>query len=73
VMLPFEPDSEKAEDLLASVPVKYVIVDDLSFLDGASRRYAEPVIRYRPDRWRLVFAASSSATRIYERIDSSAS
>jgi hypothetical protein len=68
VMPPFEPDPERADRLLASVPVKYIIVDDLDFLD-VSRRYAEPVVQRYPDRWRVAYVISTSGLRIYERMD----
>jgi hypothetical protein len=68
VLPPFEPDTGLAQVLLASVPVRYVILDDLPFLD-ISRRYAEPVIRAHPERWDLVYSAPDAGLSVYRRAD----
>jgi hypothetical protein len=67
VMPPMEADPTEAQRLLDSVPVGYVIVDELEFLD-VTRRYAEPVIKRHPEQWQLVYVAPESATRIYSRV-----
>jgi hypothetical protein len=66
VMPPYESDPSKAESLLDQVPVRYVVVDQLSFLD-VGRRYAGPVIELGRDRWPLLYAANDSGPRIYRR------
>jgi hypothetical protein len=66
VLPPFEPDTTEAQRLLDSVPVRYVIVDDLPFSD-MSKRYADPLVRAHPELWTLVYAAPDSELRIYER------
>jgi hypothetical protein len=66
VMPPYEADLFKADSLLAQVPVRYVIVDRLSFLD-VGRRYAAPVMEQGRNRWTLVYAANDSGPRIYRR------
>ena len=68
VMPPYEADSAKAAELLAGVPVTYLVVDQLSFLD-VSRRYAAPVARAAAAEWSLVYATSDSGPRIYRRAD----
>lgn len=68
VMPPFERDSTKAAALLAGVPVTYLVVDQLSFLD-VSRRYAAPVPRGAAAEWPLVYATSDSGPRIYRRAE----
>lgn len=65
VLPPLESDAALAQRHLDSVPVRYVIVDDLTFTD-VSRRYAEPVVHSRPDLWELVY---TEGTRIYRRRD----
>lgn len=74
VFPPFEPDPDAAERQLAAVPVAWVVVDDLEFLD-VSRRYAEPAVLAHPERWRLVYderqgdaAHPIGGSRIYRRI-----
>jgi hypothetical protein len=67
VFPPFEPDPTAAEHLLSAVPASWVIVDDLDYLD-VSRRYAEPAVTARPERWRLVYGSPAGGSRVYRRI-----
>jgi hypothetical protein len=53
------------------VPITYLVVDQLSFLD-VGRRYTVPAIRWAPDRWRLIYAESDSGPRIYRRVGGTA-
>ena len=53
VLPPMEPDPVRARHLLEGVPVSYVLVDDLQFLD-LSRRYARPAVKKDPMSWQLV-------------------
>jgi hypothetical protein len=71
VMPPYEADAGRAAALLDSVPVTYLVVDQLSFLD-VGRRYTVPAIRWAPDRWRLIYAKSDSGPRIYRRVGGTA-
>jgi hypothetical protein len=66
VMPPFEPDVEEAQRLMDSVPVTYLIVDRLSFVD-VSRRYGAPVADAFPDRWELIYSSGQEGSRIYRR------
>jgi hypothetical protein len=68
VMPPFEPDPAEAERLLDSVPVTWIVVDDLQFLD-VSRRYAAPVAESRPDSWRKVYTSRTGEARVYRRAE----
>jgi hypothetical protein len=70
VMPPYEADAGRASALLARVPVTYLIVDQLSFLD-VGRRYTLPVIAREPERWRLIYAVNDSGPRIYRRVGDS--
>lgn len=67
VMPPYEADAAAAEHLMQSVPVTYLIVDNLSFLD-VGRRYTRPMIDRAPERWSLVYFAADSGPRIYRRV-----
>lgn len=67
VLPPFVPEPETADRLLASVPVEYLVIDELDFLDVA-RRYGEPVVRAHPERWRLVYGGPDGGPRIYRRV-----
>jgi len=65
VLPPMESDASQARRLLATVPVSYVIIDKLEFLD-VSRRYARPAVEGAPAEWRL--AHSFEGTKTYEHI-----
>lgn len=67
VMPPYETAAATAQQLLDQVPVSYLVVDNLSFLD-VSRRYTRPVLATYPDRWRLVYAGDAGGPRIYQRV-----
>ena len=64
VLPPMEDDPVRARELLESVPVSYVIVDEMDFLD-ISRHYALPAVLSAPGTWRLVHAIEG--TRVYAR------
>jgi hypothetical protein len=68
VMPPYEIDPAKAERLLEQVPVGYVVVDKLEFLD-VGRRYAAPAVERARDRWPLIYAPNDSGPRIYGRAE----
>lgn len=63
VFPPMEVEPEVARRLLDGVPVSYVIVDQLPFLD-VTRHFALPAVEGEPG-WRLVFEVDR--TRVYER------
>jgi len=70
VLPPFEPDPAKAQSLLDSVPVTFLMVDE-----GDLKAYTAPVVAAHPDRWRRAFAQSTKETSgqtgsfaIYERV-----
>lgn len=75
VMPPFEEDPAKAQRLLDSVPVKYLILDQGLAVD--SRRYTLPVVQNFPDLWKPVYSDSllsesgkfiKNGFAIYERV-----
>ncbi|HUR93165.1 MAG TPA: hypothetical protein VMY76_01185 [Gemmatimonadales bacterium] len=70
IMPPYEADAALAGTLLDGVPVTYVVVDQLSFLD-VGRRYTKPAIEREPDHWRLIYAVNDSGPRIYRRVGTS--
>jgi hypothetical protein len=61
---PLESGLERARQLLESVPVSYVVVDQFGFSD-VSRRYARPTVESDPARWHLVYSVNN--TTVYER------
>lgn len=73
VLPPLEVETSKAQRLLDSVPVKYLIVDE-----GLYNKYTTPVVAAYPDRWRRVYVDSmreevgepdEGKFAIYERVN----
>jgi hypothetical protein len=54
IMPPFETDPVRAQELLDSVPVTFIIQDRGFDLD--TRKYLSPVIHAFPERWKLVYS-----------------
>lgn len=67
VLPPMEPDGDRAQDFLDSVPVKYLILDEVKY-PGISQRYAAPAVENHPHLWKLVYVAPGGGARVYERI-----
>jgi glucan biosynthesis protein len=71
VLPPSELDTEKAQQLLDSVPVKYLLVDESRY-----KKYTTRVVAAYPDRWQRVYAEATveedgrpGKFEIYERIN----
>jgi hypothetical protein len=62
VMPPMEKDTALARRLLDSVPVAYLVVDDLE--PDIARRYGEPAVVESPSSWELVY---DRGVRVYRR------
>jgi hypothetical protein len=67
VLPPFEADPAQAQRLLDSVPVAYLVIDDLDYLD-VTRRYGDPVVAAFPQSWQLVYGAPDAGSRVYRRV-----
>ncbi len=76
VMPPFEPNPAKAQNLLDSVPVRYLILDEGLAVD--SRKYTFPVVQNFPKLWKRVYSDSvvtefgeklQDRFEIYQRVD----
>jgi hypothetical protein len=65
VMPPFETDPVRAQELLDSVPVRFVVVDGTRVT--ITRDYALPLLESSPARWMLVYSDSSGRLAIYQR------
>jgi len=70
VLPPFDLDPARAQRLLDSVPVKFLMVDEGSF-----KKYTAPVVAAHPDRWQRIFTDSTNETsglpgtfEIYQRV-----
>ncbi len=66
VMLPMEANFAKAQQLLDSVPVTYLLVDDV-VLETMSDLYTKPIIRRNRTRWQQVYASRGGKIWIYRR------
>jgi len=63
---PLEANSERAQALLDSVPVAYVVLDKSD--EGSSNAYMLPLLQGNPRAWKLVYADEKGPVRIYERV-----
>lgn len=73
VLPPLELDAPRAQRLLDTVPVKYLIVDD-----GDFNKYTTRVVKTFPERWKRIYAYSDNTEdqekdtgffEIYERVN----
>jgi len=67
VMPPLEPDPGKAQQMIDSVPVTYVALDQLLMEDNFNKRFPK-IVRSAPDKWRLVYRSPGHEFDIYERV-----
>ena len=69
VLPPFELNGEKAQHLIDTVPVKYLIVETkpqrLGL--GAYYRFTSALLRENPLQWDLVWSSSDRSMEIYRR------
>jgi hypothetical protein len=63
IMPPFELDPIKAQTMLESVPVRYLLLED-----GFTKKYTYPVIVNFNDRWKLVYSDSDSEFNINQQV-----
>ena len=66
VMPPFELDPSRAQALLDSVPIRYLIVDGRT--DSFTRRFGLPAVRAAPERWQLAYGSAGGDLQIYRRV-----
>ncbi len=66
VMPPFEKDTAKAQELLDSVPISYLILGSDVI---ESEQYTLPVVRQFPDKWKQVYFEAETDWSVYQRIN----
>jgi hypothetical protein len=66
VMPPFEKDPDRAQILLDSVPVRFVVVDGTGI--NFTRDYTLSLLEGSPDRWTVVYSNPPGRLQIYERL-----
>ena len=67
VMPPLESDPVKAQEMLDSVPVSYLVLEGM-FMEGDFNSKFPLLVRNSPERWRLAYASSTQDVEIYQRI-----
>ncbi|MGD9200720.1 MAG: hypothetical protein PVI26_04080, partial [Chitinispirillia bacterium] len=68
ITYPFTHDIEKIVSVMKDKHVSYVILDNF-FWTNTTMRYLFPVIRYFPDKFRIVYALKNPNTFIFEFLD----
>jgi hypothetical protein len=67
VMPPLSKDPKQAESFLDSVPVTYIVLDQLLMEQNFNQRFPA-VVHNDPGRWRIVFASPRHEFDIYQRV-----
>jgi len=65
VMPPMERDAEKLNRLLDSVPISFVVIDEMKF-PVTARRYVLPALKAHGSKWKLVY--EEGKTQVYQRL-----
>jgi len=65
VVPPFVLDGKKGQQLIDSVPVKYLLA---SVKPGAYERFTAPLLAANPDSWRRVWRGANGTLDVYERV-----
>lgn len=68
VMTPFETDVRKAQQLLDSVPVDYLVLNTGAYIDSGAN-YMLPVVHRYPEAWKRVYGDKRGTAMIFERTD----
>jgi hypothetical protein len=79
VMPPFEANPVRAQHLLDSVPVRYIILDEVEVEGNFTRKYASPLVQNSPEWWKRVYSVpvvtetgvreSERRFEIYQRVE----
>ena len=69
VMVPMADDAMEHSRLLAEIPARWVIVDELSF-SNMTQRYTLPAMEADPGHWRSVFTGPAGKVTVFERVSS---
>jgi len=65
VVPPFVLDGKQGQQLIDSVPVKYLLA---SVKPGAYERFTAPLLAANPDSWRRVWRGANGTLDVYERV-----
>lgn len=67
VMPPLTTDPDKAEKLIDTVPVSFVIVEQL-LMDDNFNTYFPKLVQKSPDHWKLVYSKPGGPVKLYARV-----
>lgn len=67
VMPPFERDPARTQELLDTVPVRYLLQEEGTALD--LKKFTVPVIQRFPQNWELVYVAPNASCSIFQRVN----
>ena len=67
VMPPLTTDPDKAENLIDTVPVSFVIIEQL-LMDDNFNTYFPKLVEKSPDRWKLVYSKQGGPVKLYARV-----
>ena len=69
VMPPFEKSPSRVQELLDSVPVRYILIENTKKGSNFTTMYASTVVKGSPDKWKMVYSTPGSTFEIYQRVD----
>ena len=69
VMPPFEKNPTRVQELLDSVPVRYILIENTKKGGNFTTMYASKVVKNSPAKWKLVYSTPGSTFEIYQRVD----
>ena len=64
VLVPFELDGKKAQQLIDTVPVKYLFAPSAD----TYQRFIAPLLAENPDAWNRVWSSANGTLDVYERV-----
>ena len=66
-MPPLTRDPQQAERLIDTVPVSFVIIEQL-LMDDNFNTYFPKLVEKSPDHWKLVYEKQGSPVKLYARV-----
>jgi hypothetical protein len=66
ILPPMGADQDEARRMLDSVPVRFMVLDNLAY-PLISRRYAAPAVEAHPDLWKQIYQTEDGQASVYER------
>ncbi|MFL6416982.1 MAG: hypothetical protein ACJ74Y_15065 [Bryobacteraceae bacterium] len=67
IIPPLNTNADKVQKLVDTVPVSFVIVEDLLMSDNFNT-YFPKVVESSPDRWKLIYSIQGSPVKLYARV-----